>query len=144
MAKTYYAEGRRIAKGVTGLVILGGLGLYVAVPHLPWWMLFVVIAGSVILGELAGSRWTRRRREAKKAKNSRELSPSASRSLASSGQGEVSLSQTSQAGSRSSKSAPVKPKLTDQDLLRADVQTLSGTDFERLMELYYKDQGYRV
>ena len=40
--------------------------------------------------------------------------------------------------------ASTKPKMTDQELLRADVQTLSGTDFERLMELYYKDQGYAV
>ncbi|WP_301624823.1 restriction endonuclease [Paenibacillus apis] len=35
-------------------------------------------------------------------------------------------------------------KLTDAQLLKADVRTLSGTDFERLMELYYIDQGYTV
>lgn len=38
---------------------------------------------------------------------------------------------------------PMK-KLTDALILKADVRTLSGTDFERLMELYYIDQGYTV
>lgn len=35
-------------------------------------------------------------------------------------------------------------KLTDAQILKADVKTLSGTDFERLIELYYIDQGYTV
>ncbi|MGG0171871.1 restriction endonuclease [Paenibacillus dokdonensis] len=35
-------------------------------------------------------------------------------------------------------------KLTDTQLITADLHSLSGTDFERLMESYYKDQGYSV
>lgn len=38
----------------------------------------------------------------------------------------------------------LKPKLADHELLQADVDTLSGTDFERLIALYYRDQGYQV
>ncbi|MEJ8548524.1 restriction endonuclease [Brevibacillus borstelensis] len=34
--------------------------------------------------------------------------------------------------------------LTDQDLLTADIDSLSGADFERLMEAYYRDKGYQV
>ncbi|WP_234489497.1 restriction endonuclease [Paenibacillus sp. S28] len=34
--------------------------------------------------------------------------------------------------------------MTDAQLITADIHSLSGTDFERLMELYYKDQGYSV
>ncbi|MGW8822908.1 restriction endonuclease [Paenibacillus lautus] len=35
-------------------------------------------------------------------------------------------------------------KRTDAQLITADIHKLSGTDFERLMEIYYKDQGYTV
>lgn len=38
----------------------------------------------------------------------------------------------------------LKIKLTDNELMQADVDTLSGTDFKRLIALYYRDQGYQV
>lgn len=34
--------------------------------------------------------------------------------------------------------------LTDEQLLTANIDTLSGTDFERLMAMYYRDKGYSV
>ncbi|MEK4339368.1 restriction endonuclease [Brevibacillus sp. FSL K6-6036] len=34
--------------------------------------------------------------------------------------------------------------LSDQELLTADIDSLSGPDFERLMEAYYRDKGYQV
>lgn len=37
-----------------------------------------------------------------------------------------------------------RTKLTDDEIMSADIETLSGTDFERLMEFYYRDQGYSV
>jgi len=33
---------------------------------------------------------------------------------------------------------------SDDELLTADIDSLSGTDFERLMEMYYQDKGYKV
>jgi restriction system protein len=41
-------------------------------------------------------------------------------------------------------SKQLKTKLTDNELMQADVDTLSGTNFERLIALYYLDQGYDV
>lgn len=38
----------------------------------------------------------------------------------------------------------IKRKLSDAELLTADVDTLSGTDFERLIELYYRSKGLPV
>lgn len=46
--------------------------------------------------------------------------------------------KTQQAAAKSS------GKLTEAQLITADIHSLSGTDFERLIELYYKDQGYSV
>jgi restriction system protein len=40
--------------------------------------------------------------------------------------------------------APQRLRYQIQRFLKADVNTLSGADFERLMELYYTDQGYSV
>jgi restriction system protein len=35
-------------------------------------------------------------------------------------------------------------KLSNEQLLAADIDTLSGIDFERIVELYYRDRGYPV
>jgi restriction system protein len=47
-------------------------------------------------------------------------------------------------GNWESKTSTGPNKLNKQQLLQANVDTLSGQDFERLMELYYIDQGYTV
>ncbi|USG64793.1 restriction endonuclease [Brevibacillus ruminantium] len=38
----------------------------------------------------------------------------------------------------------VNRPFSDEDLLTADIDSLSGTDFERLMECFYRDKGYKV
>jgi restriction system protein len=35
-------------------------------------------------------------------------------------------------------------KLTDEQILQANIDDLSGTDFEKLMSMYYRDKGYNV
>ncbi|MDT3425208.1 restriction system protein [Paenibacillus forsythiae] len=70
MAKTYYAEGRQVAYVVRGLFILGGLAIYLNIPGLHWGYFFAILFGSVVLGEIFGGMWTRKRRQAKKARKS--------------------------------------------------------------------------
>ncbi|NQX49327.1 restriction endonuclease [Paenibacillus tritici] len=133
MAKTYYAEGRQVAYLVRGLFILGGLGIYFSIPGLHWGFFFGILFGSIILGEIFGGIWTRKRRRDKKARKTARTSGV-----------RQSSSNKSKANAYSpSTKAPMK-KLTDAQIIKADVRTLSGTDFERLMELYYMDQGYSV
>lgn len=133
MAKTYYAEGRQVAYVLRGLFILGGLGIYFSIPGLHWGFFFGILFGSVILGEIFGGMWTRKRRRDKKAK----------KSIRSSGVRQVSTTKAKSSAHNTSAKTPMK-KLSDAQILKADVRTLSGTDFERLMELYYIDQGYTV
>lgn len=59
-------------------------------------------------------------------------------------------------GDKTKKSQPLKKKhsngktgkvnglVSDDALLSADIDSLSGTDFERLMESYYRDKGFQV
>lgn len=122
MAKTYYAEGRQVALVIRGFCILVGLSIFFFTDLKQlWWMFFVILFVSILLGEIFGSRWTRKRRVAKKAK------------------GSIRTSATS-------KSIGVKKKkaLSDNEIINANIHTLSGTDFERLMMMYYTDQGYHV
>lgn len=42
------------------------------------------------------------------------------------------------------KTGQLNASVPDDALLTADIDTLSGTDFERLMESYYRDKGYQV
>ncbi|WP_440961856.1 restriction endonuclease [Paenibacillus nitricinens] len=133
MAKTYYAEGRQVAYVVRGLFILGGLGIYFSIPGLHWGFFLGILLGSVILGEIFGGMWTRKRRKDKKV---RRVSGTNNAKQSSVGRTKTSVRSTSTKASTK--------KLTDTQILKADVRTLSGTDFERLMELYYIDQGYTV
>ncbi len=132
MAKTYYAKGRQVAYVVRGLFILGGLATYFSIPGLHWFFLGILL-GSVILGEIFGGVWTRKRRKGKKA---RRTSGTNSRIQSSIAKNRTRVRNTSVKASTK--------KLTDAQIIKADVRTLSGTDFERLMELYYIDQGYTV
>ena len=133
MAKTYYAEGRQVAFVVRGLFILGGLAIYFSIPGLHWGLFFGILFGSIILGEIFGGMWTRKRRRNKKSRKSTKNT-------------NVRQSSTTKAKTNTQNTSvkiPIK-KLTDAQILKADARTLSGTDFERLMELYYIDQGYTV
>ncbi|CQR57477.1 restriction endonuclease [Paenibacillus riograndensis] len=133
MAKTNYAEGRQVAHILRGLFILGGLGIYFSIPGLHWGFFFGILFGSIILGEVFGGMLTRKSRREKKARKSTK-SANVRRSN--------TIKTKNNANSPSVKT-PTK-KLTDAQIIKADVRTLSGTDFERLMELYYIDQGYTV
>ncbi|MFC3747638.1 restriction endonuclease [Paenibacillus sp. GCM10012306] len=142
MAKTYYAEGRQVAYVVRGLFILGGLGIYFSIPGLHWGFFFGILIGSVILGEIFGGMWTNKRRRDKKARKSGKganVRKSGVRQSSATGVTSATRAKTKS----SSAKAPIK-KLTDAQILKADVRTLSGMDFERLMELHYIDQGYTV
>ncbi|MFE4710287.1 restriction endonuclease [Paenibacillus sp. NPDC056722] len=121
---------------IRGLLILGGLGVYFSIPGLHWGFFFGILLGSVILGEIFGGMWTNKRRRDKKA---RKPAKSANVKQSSARQSSATRAKTNIPSAK----APIK-KLTDAQILKEDVRTLSGTDFERLMELYYIDQGYTV
>ncbi|MGG1650069.1 restriction endonuclease [Paenibacillus sp. NRS-1780] len=133
MARTYYAEGRQVAYILRGLFIIVGLTIYFKIPGLHWGYLFGILLGSVILGEILGLMWTRRRRQKKKGKQRASTKKT--------GRGRATSTNN---GVRKARTKTTSKKLTDAQILQADVDTLSGTDFERLMELYYTDQGYSV
>ncbi|WP_025718181.1 restriction endonuclease [Paenibacillus polymyxa] len=133
MARTYYAEGRQVAYVLRGLFIIVGLTIYFKIPGLHWGYLFGILLGSVILGEILGLMWTRKRRQKKKGKQRAGTKKT--------GRGRAASTNN---GVRKARTKTTSKKLTDVQILQADVDTLSGTDFERLMELYYTDQGYSV
>ncbi len=109
------------------------MGIYFAIPGLHWGFFFGILFGSVLIGEICGSRWTTKRRQAKKAGGS-----------SAAGSRPPTTAVKTKGNPRTSATRTTTRKLTDAEILKADVQTLSGTDFERLMELYYIDQGYTV
>ncbi|WP_166245291.1 restriction endonuclease [Paenibacillus turpanensis] len=127
MARTYYAEGRQVAYLIRGGLILIGLSVFFFTGLKKyWWLFFIIIFGSVIVGDILGARWTRKRRLEKKG-------------------GLKKQKNDAPAVVKDKKSNPsISKALSDRELLKANVHTLSGTDFERLMELYYIDQGYQV
>lgn len=122
MAKTYYAEGRQIAYILRGLFILLGLAIYFNIPGLHWGFFFGIIIGSVLVGEIFGAAWTRKRRNDKKHK-SRSTNKRAAQAE----------------GSRASKICR-----SDDIILTSRLDDLSGAEFERLLALYFRDKGYEV
>ncbi|CDN43315.1 MULTISPECIES: restriction endonuclease [Paenibacillus] len=121
MARTYRAEGRQLANLLRGVFVLGGLLLYFNLPGLHWGFFFGIVIVSVLFAEILGTMWTSKRRSGKQTKQTKRK-VAAGHSIA----------------GVSSK------KLGDKELIQAKIETLSGTDFERLMELYYTAQGYSV
>ncbi|WP_341282215.1 restriction endonuclease [Paenibacillus sp. FSL H8-0537] len=122
MARTYDSEGKQLAYFLRGIFILGGLIIYFKVPGLHWGFYFGIVIGAVIIAEILGLLWVNKRRSTVKPKKKTTAKKVvAERQVASSSK-----------------------KLTDQQIIQANLDTLSGTDFERLMELYYTDQGYQV
>lgn len=92
--------------------------LYFSIPGLHWGFFFGIVLASVLFAEIIGTVWTSKRRSAKRTHR---------KDAVSSPRADVS-----------------SKKLSDHELIRADMESLSGTDFERLMELYYTAQGYTV
>lgn len=110
-----------------------GPRIYFSIPELHWGWFFVVLFGSIILGEIFGGMWTRKRRSDKKA---RKFTNASRLRRVNANKSKSSVQNTSTKAHMS--------KLTDVQILKADVRTLSGMDFERLMELYYIDQGFTI
>lgn len=104
-----------------GVFIIGGLSIYFSIPGLHWGLFFGILLVSIILAEILGTIWTRKRRNKKKLKN---------KSL---------KKQTGNTARRSSKSCR-----SDEIILTSRLDDLSGAEFERLLALYFRDQGYTV
>lgn len=127
MARTYYSEGRQIANFLRGLFGLSALAIYFLVPGLSSFSLIFFLVVAIFMAEVIGAMWTsHRRKTAKSTKAS------------------TRRSRTSRENVKQGNSSRTKRKLTDEEIINADIDTLSGTDFERLMELYYRDKGYEV
>ncbi|MDR6554667.1 hypothetical protein [Paenibacillus qinlingensis] len=77
MARTYHAEGRQVAYIIRGISVLTGLSIffYTDLKQI-WWMFFVIIFSSILLGEIFGSRWTKKRRADRKDRNKTEANSS--------------------------------------------------------------------
>ncbi|MBP1156743.1 MULTISPECIES: restriction endonuclease [unclassified Paenibacillus] len=118
MVRTYYAEGRQIAYILKGLFIIGGLALYFNIPGLHWGFFFGILIGSIIVADIIGAIWTRKRRTEKKQKAKKVTHTNIRRTLI---------------GCRS-----------DEIILTSRLDDLSGAEFERLLALYFRDQGYTV
>jgi len=123
MARTYKAEGRQIAYILRGLILIGGLSLYFSFPGLHWGFFIGIVVGSVLVAEIAGMLWTKKRRNQKK-----QMKPATTRKKT-----------TPPSSRRSSKSVR-----SDEIILTSRLDDLSGAEFERLLALYFRDQGYIV
>ncbi|UYO06434.1 restriction endonuclease [Paenibacillus sp. PSB04] len=122
MARTYKAEGRQIAYVLRGLFIIGGLALYFSIPGLHWGFFFGIILVAFLAAEILGAMWTRKRRTSKKqysAKPNQKKSSTETR--------------------RASNSVR-----SDEIILTSRLDDLTGAEFERLLALYFRDQGYTV
>ncbi|WP_194541028.1 restriction endonuclease [Paenibacillus sp. JZ16] len=130
MAKTYKAEGQQLAYVLRGLFTIAALSLYFINPKLHWGVFVGVFILGLVVAQWVGAAWTRNRRANKKS-----MKHPATRA--------ASTTTSNNMKSRSHQTKALT-KLTDAQLITRDVHNLSGPDFERLMELYYKDQGYAV
>ncbi|MFI8713236.1 hypothetical protein [Brevibacillus brevis] len=130
MAKTYYAEGRQITFLLRVLfVMMAVLLFFYLVPGLHWSIFFLFLIAGVLIAEVMGSMWTGYRRQAASVNKSivRKITK-----------------QSSQKTTTDRGRADARRKLTDAEIMNADIDILSGSDFERLMECYYRENGYLV
>ncbi|WP_019004914.1 restriction endonuclease [Cohnella laeviribosi] len=126
MARTYYSEGWQIANFLRGLFGILGLVLYFyIIPGLHWSFLIIFPLTAILATEILGALWTRNKR--KSAKNTKASA-------------RPSTKQKALAPAKQHTVSKTKRKLTDAEIIDADIDT----DFERLMEMYYKDKGYTV
>lgn len=122
MSRTYKTEGRQLAYALRGLFVIGGLALYFSFPGLHWGFFFGIILVAVLAAEILGAMWTRKRRTNKKQYSAK---PNQKKSLI-----------TSRRASKSVRS--------DDVILTSRLDDLTGAEFERLLALYFRDQGYTV
>ena len=123
MARTYYAEGRQIAKFLSALFILIVLILFMLFKfHVL--LLLSLIVGAVTVANILGAQWTKKRRADSKSRKK------------SSGSKQTRSVQASQRASNQVRS--------DAEILASSFEELNGFEFERLLALYFRDQGYEV
>lgn len=122
MARTFKAEGRQLAYLLRGLFLIGGLSLYFSIPGLHWGFFIGIMIGSVLVAEIIGAMWTQKRRNQKKQKL------------------KTANKKTAQTSSRRSSNSV----RSDEVILTSRLYDLSGVEFERLLALYFRDQGYTV
>jgi restriction system protein len=100
-------------------IIFGGLAwLWLIAKNPPWYMLFVILIAGVLIPELLFP--PRKKTKSQKRKNNSKKSKS-----------------SNQRGKTS------KRKLTDIEILSSTIEELNGEEFERLVAMYYEDQGYK-
>jgi restriction system protein len=97
------------------IIILGGLSWFFIV-NPPWYYFFVILLGGVIIPELLFP--------AKKKTKSRKAAT----------KGKQSAKKTNKG---------TKKKLTDEEILGADIKDLNGYEFERLVAMYFEERGYK-
>lgn len=131
MARTFYAEGRQIAMGLRAVFVLLSIGLFYFFPGIHWGVVVGCFFAGIILAEIIGSSWVKKRRAKRNESSTKAKSTVQHREKTSLGKKSPSISTSSK-------------KLTDEQLMKANVNTLSGMDFERLMAIYYTDEGYAV
>lgn len=126
VARTHYAEGRLVTNFLRGLfVILGWVIYFYVIPGLHWSFLFVFLISGVIVAEIIGSIWIQsKRKSTKRTRASRDSS-----------------SKQKVRNTRLSRTTILKSGLSDEEIINTDIDTLSGTDFERLIKLYLEIKG---
>lgn len=120
MARTYKADGLRVSYLIRGLLIMILLVLLYK-EYIDGIIFGFGIFISIIIGGILGKKVTLHKRKMAKE---RKLNKN---NLYSKNTIEASTDYS-----------------TDEELILADVHTLTGYQFERLMELYYVSQGYKV
>ncbi|WP_309119860.1 restriction endonuclease [Paenibacillus sp.] len=101
---------------------MAALGLYYFFPKMHFGVFLGLLIGGVIVGEIAGAAWTRKCRAEKKPR-SKSAAPRKAASAA--------------------KRASIAVR-SDEEILGSGLDRLSGPEFERLLALYFRDQGYTV
>lgn len=123
MARTYYAEGRQVANALSVIFVLIVMIMYMLIKF--DFLTFIgLIVGSILAANLLGSLWTMKRRAESK---SRKRSSSSKR---------TTVAQASQRTSNQVRS--------DAEILTSSFDEMNGFEFERLLALYFRDQGYEV
>lgn len=138
MARTYHAEGRQLAKLLKAILIAVGLLIYMNIPGLHWGFFIAYVIISIVLSEIAGTKWTQKRRLQKKgSKQSANKSKEVQTKQANTKR--VKSKQSEEQSKRSSTT-----NRSDDIILSSQLANLSGSEFERLLALYFRDQGYTV
>jgi restriction system protein len=134
MARTYYAEGRQLAYYLRGTFAFLIICVWYFIPGLHWGVIVGSLFAGLIIAEIIGARWARKRRTAKKLRDASQ---------------EKKSNQTGKSSSakKSNFTAPrrtSKECRSDEVILSSSLDDMSGSEFERLLALYFRDKGYTV